>query len=176
MNFSEILRPVLDQIKKLWDRVDQVAVTRWGTVTSGDPLRVILDGSPDALPFAPQSAVRGLSVGDRVVCVEQHRRVIVVQVAGRWVPFAVASGSGSVNALAGVGTSIAVVFPPGKFTAPPNIQLTIGPSTEYMGDRSISLISRSATGFTVGVSNLGAEIVVPFMWESTQMSADSADG
>ena len=79
---SDLLRPVLDQISKLWGRVDQMPVVRWGTVTAASPLRVVLDGNTDPLPFAPQSLVRTLQVGNRVLCIEQHRRVIVVDLAG----------------------------------------------------------------------------------------------
>lgn len=79
---SDLLRPVLDQISKLWGRVDQMPVVRWGTVTAASPLRVVLDGNADPLPFAPPSLVKGLQVGNRVLCVEQHRRVIVIEVAG----------------------------------------------------------------------------------------------
>jgi hypothetical protein len=79
----DILRPVLDQIGKLWGRLDMMPVVRWGTVTQASPLRVILDGDMEALPFSPQNTVPGLVVGNRVVCVEQHRRVLVVQVAGK---------------------------------------------------------------------------------------------
>ncbi|MEZ5110929.1 MAG: hypothetical protein R2732_05440 [Microbacteriaceae bacterium] len=70
--------PVLGQIEKLWARVDRVPVVRWATVTQSSPLRVILDGDTDAMPFTPASVVRDITVGSRVVCVEQNRRVIVV--------------------------------------------------------------------------------------------------
>lgn len=82
-NGLHFLRPVLDQIRKLWDRVSLMPVVRWGTVTAGTPLRVILDGSTEPLPFSPQSTIVGLTAGDRVLCVEQHRRVIIVQRAGQ---------------------------------------------------------------------------------------------
>lgn len=80
---EDLVRPLVDQIRKLWARVDVAPVVRWGTVTQASPLRVILDGDLEALPFSPQNTVPGLRVGNRVVCVEQHRRVIVVQVAGK---------------------------------------------------------------------------------------------
>lgn len=77
----DLLKPIKDQIRKLWARVDQMPIVRWGTVTVSAPLRVMLDGDPDHLPFAPQSVVKSPPVGARVVCVEQHRRVIVIAVA-----------------------------------------------------------------------------------------------
>jgi hypothetical protein len=77
----DALRPILDQISKLWARVDQMPVIRWGTVTVSSPLRVMLDGDDDHLPYTPSSTAADLVVGDRVVCVEQHRRVIVLTAA-----------------------------------------------------------------------------------------------
>lgn len=73
-----ILAPVLDQLAKLWARTDRMPVVRWATVTQAHPLRLLLDGDVDVLPLTPQSALGGLTVGARVVCVEQHRRVIVI--------------------------------------------------------------------------------------------------
>lgn len=75
---SDPLKPILDQIAKLWGKVDLIPVIRWGSVTQTTPLRVRLDGDADPLPFTPSSLISGLTVGARVVCVEQHRRVIVV--------------------------------------------------------------------------------------------------
>ena len=72
------LRPVLDQLEKIWARLDRVPVISWATVTQTDPLRIRLDGDDDPLPFTPSSPIAGLSVGSRVVCVEQHRRVIIL--------------------------------------------------------------------------------------------------
>jgi len=76
------LAPVLDQIGKLWARVDRMPVVRWATVVQVSPLRVLLDGDLEVLPFAPASTVHGLPLGARVVCVEQHRRVIVISAGG----------------------------------------------------------------------------------------------
>lgn len=81
--FGNMLRPVLDQVGKLWNRVDLMPVVRWGTVVAANPLRVTLDGDDGPLPFAPVSAIGKLVTGERIVCVEQHRRIIVVQSAGR---------------------------------------------------------------------------------------------
>lgn len=82
---DNLLRPVLTQIAKLWARVDLMPVVRWGTVTASSPLRVVLDGDGDPLPYPPVSAIPFLAVGERVVCIEQHRRIIIVQVAGHGV-------------------------------------------------------------------------------------------
>lgn len=82
----DLLAPVLNQIHKLWARVDRMPVVRWATVVQVSPLRVMLDGDLDVLPFTPATTVHGLPVGARVVCVEQHRRVIVVSAATRPLP------------------------------------------------------------------------------------------
>src|SRR5690554_6499074 len=79
----DILRPILDQLNKIWARLNLMPVIRWGTVTQASPLRVQLDGDTEPLLFTPQNTVPGLKVGNRVLCVEQHRRVNVVQVAGK---------------------------------------------------------------------------------------------
>lgn len=82
----DLLAPVLNQIHKLWARVDRMPVVRWATVVQVSPLRVMLDGDLEVLPFTPATTVHGLPVGARVVCVEQHRRVIVVSAATRPLP------------------------------------------------------------------------------------------
>lgn len=80
---TSLLQPVLDQIGKLWKRVDQMPVIRWGIVATVSPLRVALDGSIDENDnpvLAPaQSAVADVTTGMRVLCVEQHRRIIIIQ-------------------------------------------------------------------------------------------------
>jgi len=90
---GDVLRPVLDQIGKLWARVNLMPVVRWGTVTQASPLRVRLDGDADPLPFTPATTVRGLRPGNRVVCVEQHRRITVITHADTgWVALTPAAG------------------------------------------------------------------------------------
>ncbi|MGU3424037.1 hypothetical protein [Microbacterium paraoxydans] len=79
---QDLLRPIIEQLDKLWTRVDLTPVIRWGTVTQAGPLRVQLDGDAEPLPLTPQTTLPDLRTGDRVVCVEQHRRVIVLQAAG----------------------------------------------------------------------------------------------
>lgn len=77
---NELLRPILNQISKLWSALDRKATFRWGTVTQTDPLMIRLDG--DDVTVAPQSVVLSIPVGRRVACLEQHRRVIVIAVVG----------------------------------------------------------------------------------------------
>lgn len=82
-----MLRPILEQIGKLWAKVDQMSTIRYGVVATTAPLTVALDGSIDdnGNPvLAPaQSLLEGLTTGTRVLCVEQHRRVIIFQAAGQ---------------------------------------------------------------------------------------------
>ena len=74
-----LLRPILDLLGKIWDRLDRTPTVRWGTVTQTTPLLVQLDG--DDTTLTPQTVVSTIAVGARVVCVEQYRRVIVLAVA-----------------------------------------------------------------------------------------------
>ena len=75
----DILRPILDQLAKIWARLNLMPVIRWGTVTQADPLRVQLDGDTEPLLFTPQNPLGKLNVSQRVLCVEVHRRVIIIQ-------------------------------------------------------------------------------------------------
>ena len=75
---TDYFAPLKDQIHKLWSRVDLMPVIRWATVVQASPLRVMLDGDLEMLPFTPASLVRDVAEGARVVCVEQHRRVTVI--------------------------------------------------------------------------------------------------
>ncbi|QTV79493.1 pyocin knob domain-containing protein [Microbacterium sp. NIBRBAC000506063] len=78
--------------EELWAAIRELKanrgpVVRWGTVATGSPLTVFLDGSLDTagspVPSPARSVIPDLRAGDRVLCVEQHRRVTVANVAGR---------------------------------------------------------------------------------------------
>lgn len=75
---SELLRPVLEQIMKLWIYVLGLPKFRWGTVTQSSPLRIRLDG--DTVTITPQTVVKTIAVGRRVACIEQRRRVAIIAV------------------------------------------------------------------------------------------------
>lgn len=85
---TDLLRPIKDQIHGLWARVDRMPTVTWGTVATVSPLTVFLDGDLDTdldpVTAPARSAVNGLTAGDRVLCVDQHRRVIVVSRAGTY--------------------------------------------------------------------------------------------
>ncbi|MGN7978194.1 hypothetical protein ACTJJ4_11530 [Microbacterium sp. 22195] len=82
---KDLLKPIRDQIAKLWAAVDRKPTFRWGTVSQETPLLVQLDGdidpAGDPVDVAPQSVVSSIPVGARVACIEQDRRVIVIAVA-----------------------------------------------------------------------------------------------
>lgn len=80
---DDLMEPVLERIDDALTGLTGAVTLRWGTVTSADPLRVRLDADPDPLPFKPATAVPDLAEGERVLCALQHRRVTVVNVAGR---------------------------------------------------------------------------------------------
>ena len=80
---SGLMQPFTEQLSKLWARVATIPTLRWATVTNVNPLQVRLDGDLDPLLIPPQTVVSGLPVGQRVICVEQNRRVIVIA-AGRF--------------------------------------------------------------------------------------------
>ena len=44
---KDLLKPVLDQLAKLWAAVDRKPTFRWGTVSQATPLLVQLDGDID---------------------------------------------------------------------------------------------------------------------------------
>lgn len=73
-----LLDPIMTQLGKLWQQVGRIPTIRWATVTQATPLLIQMDGDLDPLLFTPQTVVSGLRVGQRVVCVEQNRRVIVI--------------------------------------------------------------------------------------------------
>lgn len=83
-NLKDLLRPIKDQIHKLWSRVDGTPIIRWGTVTQVTPLLVQLDGDFDLNTGDPITtpgqlpASVSVTVGQRVVCAERDRRVIVL--------------------------------------------------------------------------------------------------
>jgi hypothetical protein len=74
--------PILAALRKLAGKVDAAPVMLWGTASQASPLMVMLDGAidPAGAPVAvpAQSAVGPVKVGQRVYCVRQSRRVIVV--------------------------------------------------------------------------------------------------
>ncbi|WP_308491011.1 hypothetical protein [Microbacterium terrisoli] len=74
---TDVLRPILDQIGKLRAGFDRTPTIKLATVTQASPLRIRMDGDTDPLPFAP-IGVSTWTVGDRVICAEQHRRVFIL--------------------------------------------------------------------------------------------------
>ena len=63
---QDLLRPIIEQLDKLWTRVDLTPVIRWGTVTQADPLRVQRGGDaerPGRWSRTPRS-----STPHRVIC------------------------------------------------------------------------------------------------------------
>lgn len=142
----DILRPVLDQIAKLWTRLDLMPVIRWGTITQVDPLRVQLDGDIEPLILTPMSIVGGARVGERVICVEQHRRVIIL---GRAHGQIRAMGAFSQPAVAaGDGLQTTVTFPTGLFTTAPRVFLSKSQSRW-----SVAVADASTDTATITVAN-----------------------
>ena len=78
--------PILAALRKLAGKVDATPVMLWGTVTQATPLMVTLDGAidPSGAPVAvpAQSADGPVTVGQRVYCVRQSRRVIIIDDPG----------------------------------------------------------------------------------------------
>lgn len=78
------LSGIVGRLRGLQAAVAGAPVLRWATVVQSHPLRVRLYGDADALDGVPATAVPVLLPGERVVCVRQNLRVIVVAVAGRF--------------------------------------------------------------------------------------------
>lgn len=114
-------------------------VIRWGVITQADPLRVQLDGDADPMVLTPMTIVGGLRVGDRVLCVEQHRRVIVLGRA-KGAPFL--SGESEVTS-----SFPTITFPAGMFTQPPKVvaQLISGAAADI--GVSIMVTNVTVSGF-----------------------------
>ncbi len=170
--FSRLMAPVLEQIAKLWARIDLMPAIRWGTVRGINPLSVTLDGDTDPLPFPPSTTVLGLTLGARVVCVEQHRRVIVIASQR---PAMAAGVAAFPNIPAGGTRSVTVTFPVGRFSVAPVVVVT--PRSGVPQLRASSDSARSASSFTITQYNgTGSPGFAPVNWVATQMSADSASG
>lgn len=80
--------PVKAQIHKLWAARDRSSYIRYGTVAQVSPLLINLDGDIDLDENSPtfgdpvSSPAQSLvthTVGQRVICAEQYRRVLVIQ-------------------------------------------------------------------------------------------------
>lgn len=199
MNFDALLRPILESIAKLWARVDLVPVVRWATITQVAPVRIRVDGDAADLAVTPQLVVGGLLVGDRVVCIEQHRRMIVIQMAGggratqaevtagtdnsryvtpatlknrAYAPYAMAAGRGT-TATSG---AVTVTLPAGRFTQPPRISVTPGTHPNVLTPRVAA--DPTATSFQIQTFTMpgGAQAAANFDWIAVQMTAGSGSG
>lgn len=92
-------------------------------------------------------------------------------------PYAMASGASSVSVPGNSGREVTIALPPGRFSVPPNVFLTMGPTATFLGDRQVSVWSRSATEMVVAVSNTSSvSITVPFMWMAVQQTPTTANG
>ncbi|MCE0510839.1 hypothetical protein LVJ59_17460 [Microbacterium sp. KKR3/1] len=173
--FLDHLNLVLDRIAKLGARIDLMPTIRWATVTQASPLRVQIDGDAEPLSVTPQTVVNGLLVGTRVVCVEQHRRVLVLAGNDRtdnpYQPWAVASGVTAVSASG----STTVTLPAGRFSQPPNIVCT----ALSVGSIDIARVfsGASTTSFSVNVfTSTGTQVARSVYWQAVQMTPGSASG
>ena len=125
---DSIWTQLLNEIRDIKQRFSRAPVLRLATVVEVNPVRVQLDGDFEPLPFTPIPMVGGLQVGERVACVEQNRRVTVIQ---RHSPVVL---SGIVNVpptAANEPTSVNITFPDGAFASPPVV--TVTPETIYPG-------------------------------------------
>lgn len=152
---QDLLRPIVEQLEKLWTRVDLTPVIRWGTVTQADPLRVQLDGDAEPLPLTPQTTLRELRAGDRVVCVEQHRRVLVVQAATPALPEQAWFYGPSGFQLTGGASS---------WHAVPNAALVFTPPRDLWVDVSVGAVVKASSGggyVMIGVNITGGVTLAP---------------
>ncbi|OJU39676.1 MAG: hypothetical protein BGN97_00200 [Microbacterium sp. 69-10] len=79
---ADPMGPVVETLKKIIARMARVATIRYGTVAQLSPLLINLDGDidGDGLPIpTPAQSLVPHTVGQRVICAEQNRRVLVIQ-------------------------------------------------------------------------------------------------
>jgi len=76
------LSVLLRRITGLQARLNDVATFRWAVVTQTSPLRIQFDAAASEEAGTPDTLVAALNVGDRVMCMVQHRRVTVIGVGG----------------------------------------------------------------------------------------------
>ena len=92
-------------------------------------------------------------------------------------PVAMAAGRSQIVTPAGSGSSVTVNLPAGGFSVPPIITVSMGADPEYMSSRALSVWSKTATSFVVGLSNgTEADVTVDFEWIAVQMQTDTAAG
>ncbi|WP_136051206.1 hypothetical protein [Microbacterium sp. K36] len=157
---------MLEQISKLATRVDLTPVVRWGTVTQTVPLRVRLDGDTEPLPLSPQNAVGTVWIGERVVVVEQHRRVVIVAA-----PSPPSVRGKVVCAASGVTT---VTLPAGKFPVVPHMSAT-PVMNSLVGAAHITGLT--TTSFEVRLFSLnGTQIAGTVDWTASMATGISAGG
>lgn len=74
---TDFLAPIKEQIAKVWAALDKKPTMRWGTVVTTSPVTVLLDpGTGDPAPAI--TTVAALTVNERVYCVEQNRRITII--------------------------------------------------------------------------------------------------
>ena len=87
---DDLLRPLKEQLHKLRALIDKKSEVRLGTDAPLSPLSVYLDGDTDTDPNSPTfgdpiatpaTSLVSHTVGQRVICAEQHRRVLIIQSA-----------------------------------------------------------------------------------------------
>ncbi|MGF3055603.1 hypothetical protein [Microbacterium sp. YY-01] len=153
-------RPLVNLIAETRKLAADAPVVRWATVTQPSPLRIRMDGDADPMLITPQSLVSGLTVGARVLCVEQHRRMIVVGTRmdiGRSDASGVALSGANDGSAAPVywDAGVTVTLPTGRFDAPPIVTVTPERSAQVL---SANLIARTATSFVVRTIRFGAAV------------------
>ena len=92
-------------------------------------------------------------------------------------PWSLAGGRSQVTVPPYAGRSVSVTFPSGRFSVPPIITVSLGADNEYMSSRTLSVLSKTASSFVVGLSNsTAAAVTCDFEWIAIQMNLNQADG
>lgn len=158
----------------------------WATVTQASPLRIRMDGDAAALPATPSLLCPTPPVGARV-WVQIHGTALIIHgssAAKVQQPFAMAAGQVSFTTMSNVSpwSRVWAAFPPGRFTVPPLVQVTMagsnGGSNAFVARASFGDSTASGTYIylypvTGSITISGAFLV---NWQAVQMRPGSAAG
>jgi len=147
-------------------------------VTAVGPLRIMIDGDTEPIPFTPESLIDPATLAvDDVVRAELsgNRLVVLGRVGGtQGVPFARAAGTVSIP-FRSVDTyiTITVTLPVGRFTQAPIVTGTAG-----SGRIGVGIYGETTTQFFFEAINVsdGAAGANTGKWVATQMTSGSAAG
>lgn len=175
--FDQMLEPVMRELRRLAKKVSAAPSVRGAMVTGVAPLRIQFDNEPAPVGSSPQTLVP-VGEGDRVRVLHYGgTQYLILGVLGfRGRPWREAAGIAQFPMVNGTGEWVTVAFPPGRFTLPPIVVVSVTSGAGAANGTTPRFVVDSASSGRVHVRGNSQTVTIPVAWHAIQMTPTSAEG